>query len=53
MNDYLIAWHDGEYQRWEIVSGGDAMQERVDDIARIWDLSVDDIVVGEITENTR
>ena len=48
---WLIAWEDVHNEKlWEVVSGEDAMQIRVDEITKTG-IHVDDIVVGEVLEN--
>lgn len=48
MANYVICWEDEFREKiWEIWSGEDAMQERIDEITKSGILS-DDIVVGEI-----
>ena len=51
MNDYVVCWLDAIAKHWEVVSGYDAMQERVSDLVKNG-VSEDDIVVGEITDDT-
>lgn len=53
---YLIAWEVNGIKNWEVVSGCDAMQERVSEL--VYELGGfeggfdgDDVVVGEITED--
>lgn len=51
MNDYVVCWLGAIAKQWEVVSGYDAMQERVSDLVENG-VSEDDIVVGEITGDT-
>jgi hypothetical protein len=58
MNDYVVCWKEPMKNwptsigpKWEVVSGYDAMQERVSDLVEDGILE-DDIVVGEITNDT-
>jgi len=44
-------WPTSIGPKWEVVSGYDAMQERVSDLVEDGILE-DDIVVGEITDDT-
>jgi hypothetical protein len=51
MNDYVVCWIGAIAKHWEVVSGYDAMQERVSDLVKNG-VSEDDIVVGEVTDDT-
>ena len=46
---YVVCWVEGNTRNWEVVSGEDAMQQRVDELNSFF---IEDIVVGEITEDT-
>ena len=53
MSDYVVCWRQGEavpHVFWEVVSGEDAMQQRVDELSNSHQIGR--IVVGEITEDT-
>jgi len=53
MSDYVVCWVWGNavpHRFWEVVSGEDAMQQRVDELSNSHQIG--DIVVGEITEDT-
>jgi hypothetical protein len=51
---YLIAWTKKGVKDWEVVSGYDAMQERVSELVDEEGLDADeDIVVGEINDDTK
>lgn len=52
MNDYVVCWIDSNHPKWKVVSGYDAMQELVSDLV-YQGIKEDDIVVGEITEDTK
>jgi hypothetical protein len=51
MNNYVVCWLGAIAKHWEVVSGYDAMQERVSDLVEKG-VKEDDIVVGEITKDT-
>jgi len=54
MSDYVVCWNSGHavaHAHWEVVSGYDAMQQRVDELSNSHQIG--DIVVGEITEDTK
>ena len=42
---YLLYVNENNHQVWEIISGEDAMQIRVDELINAFDLEEDDIIV--------
>lgn len=51
MSNYVVCWFGVMTKYWEVVSGYDAMQERVSELIEKG-VKEDDIVVGEITDDT-
>ena len=51
MSDYVVCWVGAIAKHWEVISGYDAMQERVNELIEKG-VKEDDIVVGEITKDT-
>ena len=54
MSDYVVCWVWGNavaHAFWEVVSGDDEMQQKVDELSNDHQASL--IVVGKITEDTQ
>jgi hypothetical protein len=51
VGDYVVCWVLTE-AHWEVISGEDAMQVRVSELIDLG-ISEEDIVVGQITEDTK
>jgi len=51
LSDYVVCWLGVIAKHWEVISGYDAMQERVSELIEKG-VNEDDIVVGEITKDT-
>lgn len=51
LSDYVVCWIGAIAKHWEVISGYDAMQERVNELVEKG-VKEDDIVVGEITKDT-
>ena len=47
----ILSHERGTTKHWEVISGEDAMQQRVDELSNSF--FIEDIVVGEITEEYR
>jgi hypothetical protein len=52
VGDYIVCWVGDDGRYWEVVSGEDAMQQRVSELSDSG-ICDEDIVVGEITEDTK
>jgi hypothetical protein len=52
VGDYIVCWVTYDSKHWEVISGEDAMQQRVSELSDLG-ISDEDIVVGEITEDTK
>jgi hypothetical protein len=54
VGDYVVCWEDtyGD-PHWEVISGEDAMNIRVHQLCESGIVEEEDIVVGEITEDTK
>lgn len=50
--DYVVCWTESQKRFWEVISGLDAMQERISELVYSG-IQENEIVVGEITEDVK